>query len=122
MLNELKSKSAIMCNNMNSLIFIYWWRWRKATFVHTEGRAVLRLWWSTMSCSLGLVQAPPAGPGWLAGPSVPFHVHVADSPREGRLGAPALGVHAAEEAGRGLLWRGVGRAVEEHGARGHQDH
>lgn len=70
----------------------------------------------------GLVQAPPAGPGCLAGLSVPFPVPLADSPREGQLGAPALGVHPAEEAGRGLLWRGVGRAVEEHGARGHQDH
>lgn len=46
----------------------------------------------------------------------------ADPPREGRLGAPTLGIHPAEEAGRGLLRRGVGRAVEELRAGGHQDH
>lgn len=97
--------------------------------VNTEGRAALRLspWLVELHVLLlcghqELVQAAPAGPAWLAGPSVPSHVPVADSPREGRLGAPALGVHPAEEAGRGLLRRGVGRAVEEHGARGHQDH
>lgn len=50
------------------------------------------------------------------------HAPSADPPGEGRLGAPALGVHPAEEARRGLLWRSVGRTVEEHGARGHQDH
>lgn len=58
-------------------------------------------------------------PGW---PVQVCNVYFADPPREGRLGAPALGIHPAEEAGRGLLWRGVGRTVEEHGAGGHQDH
>lgn len=55
--------------------------------VNTEGRAMLRLspWLVEhhvlLLCGLqGLVQAPPAGPAWLADPNVPFHVHLADSP------------------------------------------